>query len=93
MKKMYRLYCEYCGYNRYTDGTDIQDLVPYKRSPIMSGIPKYNPKTKKTDEKNFINLPKQFKCPKCGKLISARKIKWTEGKNENLDAGSQDSTT
>lgn len=72
-EKLYRLYCDFCGYNRWTDGTDIKDLVPYKRSPVPTGIPKYDPISKKTTTKAPINLPKQFKCPKCGRLITPRR--------------------
>jgi ribosomal protein S27AE len=72
-EKWYRLYCDNCHYNRWTDGTDIKDLVPYKRSPIQSGIPKLDPVTKKVVEKKPITLPKQFKCPKCGYLIRPKK--------------------
>ncbi len=84
---MYRLYCEACSYNKYTDGTDVSDLVEYKRSPIMTSIPKFD---KKTIPAKFGKLPKQFKCPKCGRLISARKVNWKE-KDENIDSGSEDS--
>lgn len=70
---IFRLYCEMCGYNRWTDGTDIGDLLVYQRSPIQTAMPKYDPKQKKTVQKEFHNLPKQFKCPKCGRLITAKK--------------------
>lgn len=89
---MYRLYCDSCGYNRFTDGSDIQDLVPYKRSSIMSSTPVYDPKQKKIITKKNINLPKQFKCPQCGRLVTARKMNsWPEPpkeNNENLDTRS-----
>ncbi len=101
MSRRYRLHCEYCSYNRYTDGTDIGDLVPYKRSPIQTTIPKLDPKTGKTmmygdgDDKKasrFINLPKQFKCPGCGRLIRPRRLADSpeDKKNDqNLPGGSQ----
>ena len=72
-EKIYRLYCDYCGYSRWTDGTNIDDLVPYKRSSIQTGIPQYDPITKKITTKSFKSLPKSFKCPDCGRLITPRK--------------------
>lgn len=91
-EKLYRLYCDWCAYSRWTDGTDIQDLVPYKRSPVPTGIPKYDPISRKTTTKAPINLPKQFKCPKCGRLITPRKYAQPAPEaisEENKDAGSQ----
>lgn len=81
MSKRYRLYCEYCGYNRYSDGKDIGDLTPYKRSSIQTGLPKYESKKVKT--KDFYNLPKMFKCPTCGRLITPRKIQVQDEKIDN----------
>lgn len=68
----YRLYCEMCGYNRWTDGTDIGDLVPYKRCQIQTGIPKFDQDTKKIVTK-FANRASQFKCPSCGRIITPKK--------------------
>jgi hypothetical protein len=86
-QKIYRFYCEYCHYNRWTDGTDIQDLVPFKRSPIQSAVPKLDKQTKKTVSKPFINLPKQFKCPGCGRLITAKKVKIDMNDDMNKQEG------
>jgi rubredoxin len=84
VKKLYRLYCEICGYSRWSDGTDIDGLVNYDRSPIQTALPKYDPKLKKITQKDFYKLPKQFKCPQCGRLITPRKQK-LENKNEKTD--------
>ena len=70
----YRMYCDYCGYNKVTDGQDVKGLVEYKRSPIQRGIPQYDPAKKQMVTKDPIHLPKQFKCPGCGRLIRARKL-------------------
>ncbi len=77
----YRLYCEICGYSRYSDGTDVKDLVPYKRSEVPTTPPKLDPKTNKTTPSITRKLPKKFKCPKCGRLIGAKKLK--DDKNNN----------
>ena len=87
--KVYRLYCDFCGYNRWTDGTDIQDLKPYKRAAIPTGIPKYDLVAKRTNTKTPINLPKQFKCPKCGRLITPRKYSEGEVNEEDKNTGSE----
>ena len=82
--KLYRLYCELCNYNRITDGTDIGDLVEYKRSKIQRNIPKIDPLDQKVKEKDHIKLPKQYKCPKCGRLIKPKKLDVKE-ENEDID--------
>ena len=82
----YRLYCDYCHYSRYTDGTDVQDLLMHNRSPVPTAIPKYDPKTKKTVVKTSLTLPKQFKCPGCGRLITPKKLK-NENKTTRSETG------
>jgi len=69
---MYRLYCEACGWNKFTDGTDISGLVPHKRSQIQGHIPKLG-EDGKTETSKFLTMPKQFKCPGCGRVVTARK--------------------
>ena len=84
-EKLYRLYCEMCAFNRYTDGTDIQDLKEHKRCVVQTGIPKIDLITKKVTTKKPIILPKQFKCPNCGRLITVRKVEITEISKELTD--------
>lgn len=80
----YRLYCDYCGYNKVTEGgQDCKGLVEYKRSPIQRGIPQYDPAKKQMVAKDPIHLPKQFKCPGCGRLIRARKLSGQLATNDN----------
>lgn len=93
--KYYRLYCEICGYSLITDGSNV-NLVEYKRSKIQKEIPKLDPTTDKTVPGTWLTLPKKYKCPKCGRLISARKFKEPEVEDktkiiygENLDPRSQ----
>lgn len=80
--KHYQLYCDCCHYKRITDGTDIQDLVPVKTSPIQQGIPYIDPLTKKTVTSPYKPQKLRFKCPKCGKVIMARQITFVEDVNE-----------
>lgn len=72
--KYYKLHCEICGHTIVTDGTNIK-LVEYKRSRIQKEIPKLDPATNKLAEGTWLILPKKYKCPKCGRLISPRKMK------------------
>jgi len=80
--KYYQFYCDFCGYKRMTDGSDIQDLVPVKQSPIPAGVPYLDPVTKKTVTPKSYNRPKKFKCPQCGRVISARKINMEQTNDE-----------
>lgn len=85
MMAYYRLNCEICGFNLYSDGFNIK-LVEYKRSKIQGGIPKLDTETGRTAKPSpFITLPKKYKCPKCGRLLAAKKIKEKdlETKNDN----------
>jgi hypothetical protein len=72
--KKYQFYCEICNYKRITDGTDIQDLVEIKTSPIPSGIPKRDFETKKVVISKPIKQKRKFKCPQCGRVISPKKL-------------------
>jgi predicted nucleic-acid-binding Zn-ribbon protein len=97
--KFYRLYCEVCTYNRITNGEDISDLVEYKRSPLMTELPKFNETTKQVEKKPPKKLAKMFKCPKCGRLIKPRRIpdtnelldKFSKKPNENFNPRSETS--
>lgn len=81
-EKWYRLYCDNCGYNRWTNGTNIGDLVQHKRSPIQKNIPSLDSVTNKPVAGNTFDLPRQFKCPKCGYLIKPRKYKMPQEAND-----------
>ena len=72
--KTYRLFCEMCSWKRITDGSDLQDLVEIKKSKIQRGIPRIDPATKKVVEPNWKKMPKQWKCPQCGRPVKAVKI-------------------
>ena len=80
---MYRLYCEFCNYNRVTDGNDLNDLIPYKRSKIQTQIPKLDENKKTTIPGKFASLPKQYKCPKCGRLIKLFNLNRNEKNNDS----------
>lgn len=71
----YVLFCTNCSYKRLTNGTDLDDLVVYKRSSLQTAFPKWDADKKKTVKKPNVSLPKHFKCPGCGHLIIAKKTK------------------
>jgi hypothetical protein len=48
--KKFQLYCNNCHWKRLTDGGDIKDLYEIKTSPVPTGIPIFDPETKKTYE-------------------------------------------
>lgn len=71
--KTYRLYCEICNYSTITDGIDIK-LVEYKRSSVQKSL---------SEPGEFLTLPKKFKCPKCGRLLTSKQIKVESDKKVN----------
>jgi transcription elongation factor Elf1 len=91
--KYYRLNCEICGFNQVTDGSNIQ-LVEYKRSQIQKELPKIDPVTNKiSHQRDMMKLPKKYKCPKCGRLVSARLFKEPEVENKTKSNYEQDFDT
>lgn len=72
--KLYQLYCEICGYKRLTDGSDVTDLAEVKTSPIPAGVPFIDPETKKLTVPKPKKQLKKFKCPRCGRVVMARKL-------------------
>lgn len=81
--KSYILHCDFCGYKRFTDGTDVADLVSYKESNIPGGVPYIDPVSKKIVNPKSFARSKKFKCPKCGRIISARKTGNTSTGNDD----------
>lgn len=77
-----RLNCEICGFNLYTQDSDVK-LVEYKRSKIQGELPKLNPDTGRTTTPKFVELPKKYKCPQCGRLLACKKIKEKEIETKN----------
>ena len=76
-KKSYRFYCEICNFIKITDGRGEQDLVEIKRCPIPGGIPVLNKESGETDTPKAIKQPRLFRCPRCGRGMSVRKISST----------------
>tara|TARA_Y100000034_G_C6903595_1_gene418672 strand:+ start:1848 stop:2207 length:360 start_codon:yes stop_codon:yes gene_type:complete len=78
-QKTYQFYCDACGFKRITQGgSDIKTLYEYKRSPIQKGIPQLDPTTQKVVTTEPMKRKRTFRCPDCGRMISARQIKVVE---------------
>jgi predicted RNA-binding Zn-ribbon protein involved in translation (DUF1610 family) len=72
--KLYSIYCEPCGFKRLTDGSDVSGLIPYKQSPIPGGSPYRDPLTGEIRTPPAKNNSKKFKCPRCGRVVTVRKV-------------------
>jgi len=86
----YKLHCEICGYTIVTDGTNLK-LTEYIRSKVQKEIPKLD-SNEKLVPGTWLSLPKKYKCPKCGRLISPRKHNENQAKGDNdknINPGSQ----
>ena len=71
---LYQLFCELCAYKRLTDGTDVGDLVEVRTSPIPRGAPTLDPEMN-ISVPPAIRQQKRFKCPNCGRVIKAKRLK------------------
>lgn len=72
--KLYIIYCEPCGFKRLTDGSDVAGLVPYKQSMIPTGSPYLDAATGQIKTPPAKQNSKKFKCPKCGRVVTVKKI-------------------
>jgi len=72
--KLYIIYCEPCGFKKLTDGSDVSGLVPYKQSRIPGGSPYRDLATGKIVTPESRPNSKKFKCPKCGRVVTVRKV-------------------
>jgi len=85
-KKYYRLYCEICNWKKVTDGSEIDGLVEVKTSPVPGGVPKFDPIKNKTITPKSIKQLKKYKCPKCGRVVTPRKITNPQEKIDQYNA-------
>lgn len=72
--KLYSIYCEPCGFKKLTDGSDVAGLIPYKQSSIPGGSPFRDPLTGQIKTPPAKQNSKKFKCPKCGRVVTVRKV-------------------
>lgn len=72
--KLYSIYCEPCGFKKLTDGSDVAGLVPYKQSRIPGGMPYRDQATGQIVTPPSRPNSKKFKCPKCGRVVTVRKV-------------------
>lgn len=85
----YRFHCEICGYNLVTNGENF-NLIEYNRAKIQKEIPKLDPNTSEFIKSTWITLPKKYKCPKCGRLVSPRPYKEPAVENKTKSDYEQD---
>jgi len=72
--KLYIIYCEPCGFKKLTDGGDVSGLIPYKQSMIPGGSPYRDPLTGEIKTPPARSNSKKFKCPRCGRVVTVRKV-------------------
>jgi DNA-directed RNA polymerase subunit RPC12/RpoP len=72
--KKFQLYCNNCHWKRLTDGGDIKDLYEIKTSPVPTGIPIFDPETKKIITPKPQSQKRKFRCPTCGFAIVPRVV-------------------
>jgi len=72
--KLYSIYCEPCGFKRLTDGSDVAGLIPYRQSAIPGGSPYRDLATGQIVTPQARPNSKKFKCPKCGRVVTVRKV-------------------
>ena len=73
-RKLYQLYCQYCNWKKITDGSDIDNLVEMKTSPVPGAAPKWDGENKKIITYKPTPQPRKFKCEKCGRAVIPDKI-------------------
>lgn len=62
----YMLICQHCGHKHFTDGSDTTDLIE-----VPTASP---PKHANGTSKDICDLPKKFKCYKCGYVFKIVKL-------------------
>jgi len=74
--KRWFLFCEPCSYKQIitADKCESDTLVEIKTSPIPGGAPRLDPKTKKGKDRPSIQRNKKFKCPQCGRGVTAKSL-------------------
>ena len=69
MEYKYQAYCQACHYKKLINDENIKDFSIKKSVDFQSGIPKYNPITKKIETPPPKKGKSKIKCPKCGRII------------------------
>lgn len=81
-RKFYLLYCDFCNWKRVTDGSDIDDLYELATAPIPGGVPKWDTEKKKIIESPSKKQKRKFRCPGCGRVLTAKPAKDPQAKIE-----------
>jgi len=85
--KTYRLHCEYCGWTLIANGNDpiAKSLYVVQDAIIPGGIPKIDPETKELAVPKEYKRKKKFRCPQCGRCVTAKNVKEKNGKEDQSD--------
>ena len=95
----YFIYCDACGHrgivNENPEKFGEQGYYRYETSKCPARIPYKDPETQKIVNPESIKLMPKFRCPGCGRAISARKIqiKKDENRGKNKVDGCEDGVT
>jgi hypothetical protein len=73
--KRWFIFCEPCSFKKIVTGDKPgEGLVEIKTASVPGGAPVLDPTTKKTKTKPDLKRPKKFKCPQCGRGVTAKKL-------------------
>lgn len=86
----FTVYCDCCNFRDIVDG-DPQHfgnrLYQYNTSPCPSRIPKLDREKREITSPDPIGLMPKFRCPQCGRAITAKKIRkkdQTNGQDQTI---------
>ena len=74
MAKQYLVFCEWCSFRKIANETPlgIEGLVPIKTAKVPAGIPQLE--NGKLVYKDAIEVMPKYKCPKCGRGVTAKRL-------------------
>lgn len=73
--KRQMIYCEPCGYKQIIEPKENpEDLTVIPTTKIQGHIPQIDPATQKAVQKPFLERPKMYKCPCCGRGVRLKEL-------------------
>lgn len=63
-------FCEHCNFKKIQSNTE--GFYEYATSSIQRAVPYYDKEEKKTVESKFRKGTRKFRCPGCGRAITAK---------------------
>ena len=84
--RWYKLYCDSCGWKKDVQEDFFPQMKEAKFQPLQGRIPKWDEEKRKTVTFPSVPRTRQFKCPKCGRLVRPRRMKDVQGElDERLE--------